>query len=31
MAKTEASVKILLDIDRIMSDGEMAALARSAG
>ncbi|MCF8038766.1 MAG: chemotaxis protein CheW [Desulfohalobiaceae bacterium] len=30
MAKTENSVKILLDIDKIMSEGEMAALARSA-
>lgn len=31
MAKTENSVKILLDIDRIMSEGEMDALAKSAG
>ncbi len=31
MAKTEDSVKILLDIDRIMSEEEMDALAKSAG
>lgn len=31
MAKTENSVKILLDIDRIMSEEEMDALARNAG
>jgi purine-binding chemotaxis protein CheW len=31
MAKTENSVKILLDIDKIMSEGEMAALAKSVG
>ncbi|MFP4159579.1 MAG: chemotaxis protein CheW [Desulfobacterales bacterium] len=30
MAKTENSVKILLDIDRIMSEEEMDALAKSA-
>ncbi|MCF8028982.1 MAG: chemotaxis protein CheW [Desulfobacteraceae bacterium] len=31
MAKTESAVKILLDIDKIMSEGEMEALAKSAG
>ncbi len=31
MAKTENAVKILLDIDKIMSEGEMEALAKSAG
>jgi len=31
MAKAENAVKILLDIDKIMSEGEMAALARSVG
>jgi len=31
MAKTENAVKILLDIDKIMSEEEMAALARNAG
>jgi purine-binding chemotaxis protein CheW len=31
MAKTESAVKILLDIDKIMSEEEMAALARNAG
>ncbi len=31
IAKTEDAVKILLDIDRIMTEGEMANLARSVG
>jgi purine-binding chemotaxis protein CheW len=31
MAKTESAVKILLDIDKIMSENEMEALAKSAG
>jgi chemotaxis signal transduction protein len=31
MAKTENAVKILLDIDKIMSENEMEALAKSAG
>lgn len=31
MAKTENAVKILLDIDKIMTEGEMEALAKSAG
>ncbi|MBA2882675.1 purine-binding chemotaxis protein CheW [Desulfosalsimonas propionicica] len=31
MAKTESAVKILLDIDKIMSENEMEALAKSTG
>ncbi|MFO7838406.1 MAG: chemotaxis protein CheW [Desulfosalsimonadaceae bacterium] len=31
IAKTEDAVKILLDIDRIMTEGEMAGLAGNAG
>lgn len=31
MAKTENAVKILLDIDKIMSEGEMETLAKNAG
>jgi hypothetical protein len=29
MAKTKDSVKILLDIDKIMSEGEMESLAQT--
>jgi len=31
MAKTKDSVKILLDINKVISEGEMESLAQTAG